>query len=555
MFRKFNTLKPIDLSLGIADREKAEKVKHLQASFEYGKVSRRGFMTGAIALGVSMTAASALLGRAEAATPKKGGRHRVGLTGGATSDVLDPGQILDLYMLSLQFGQLRNGLTEVAADGSLIPELAESWESTPDAKVWTFKVRQGVEFHNGKTLDAQDVVDSLNHHIGEGSTSAAKGILSGIESIKKDGDATVVVNLTGGDADFPFLMSDYHLNICPSKGDGTIDWESGVGTGGYTLVEHEPGVRSFTKRNPNYWKEGMGHFDEVEILQIADASARSNALRTDAIDAMNNVEVKTIDRLKKIAGINIKVTTGNKQITLPMRTDTAPYDSNDVRLAIKYIVDRKQWLDKVVYGYGELGNDSPIGPANIYRATTDEIPQREYDPDKAKFHLKQAGMENLKIQFHAAETGFGGAVDAGQLMRETAKPAGIDVEVIREPDDGYWSNVWMQKPFCACYWSGRPTENWIFSQIYAADASWNDTYWKHDRFNELLIQGRAELDTAKRREIYVDMQRILHDEGGVCIPLFQSDVMAYADKLAVPEVVGNNWELDGAKHAERWWFA
>lgn len=511
-------------------------------------------MTGAIALGVSMTAASALMSRAEAATPKKGGRLRVGLTGGATSDILDPGQILDLYMINLQFGQLRNGLTEVAANGELIPELAESWDSSADAKNWTFMIRKGVEFSNGKSLTPQDVVDSLNHHLTEESTSAAKGILSGIESVKADGD-TVVVSLSGGDADFPFLMSDYHLGICPSNGDGTMDWESGIGTGGYIMVEHEPGVRSLTKRNPNYWKEGMGHFDEVELLQIADSAARTNALRTDAVDCMNNVDVKTIDRLKKIPGINTRATTGNKQMTLPMRTDTAPYDDNNVRLAIKHIVDREQWLKKVAYGYGELGNDSPIGPANIYRATTEEIPQRAYDPDKAKFYLKQAGMDSLSIQFHAAETGFSGAVDAAQLMRESAKPAGIDIEVVREPDDGYWSNVWMQKPFVACYWSGRPTENWIFSQIYAEDASWNDTFWKHEKFNKLLLQGRAELDTTKRREIYVEMQRILNEEGGVCIPLFQSDVMAYRDSLAVPEVVGNNWELDGAKHAERWWFS
>ena len=142
MFRKFNLLKPIDLSLGIASREQVEKVKSLQTSFEQGQMSRRSFMMGAMALGVSMTAATGLVGRAEAATPKKGGRLRIGLTGGATSDILDPGQILDLYMLNVQFGQVRNGLTEVASNGDLIPELAESWEATPDAKVWTFKIRK-----------------------------------------------------------------------------------------------------------------------------------------------------------------------------------------------------------------------------------------------------------------------------------------------------------------------------------------------------------------------------------------------------------------------------
>ncbi len=544
----------IDLTEGIADREVADKIKNIQQSFESGSMSRRSFMTGALALGVSLTAASALLNKVEAATPKKGGRLRIGLTGGATTDILDPGQILDLYMMHLQFGQLRNGLTEVAPDGKLIPELAESWDASADAKTWNFKVRKGIEFHNGKSLTSADVVASLNHHLGEDSKSAAKGILSGVASVKADGKHNVVVELSGGDADFPFLMTDYHLGICPANKDGSIDWQSGIGTGGYTLQQNDPGVRSFTKRNPNYWKSGMAHFDEVEITQIGDPTARSQALQTGSLDCMNNVQTQTVHLLKRVPGLKVHATTGNKQITLPMRTDMAPYDNNDVRLAMKYIIDRKQWLAKIIHGYGELGNDNPIGPANIYRATTDELPQREYDPEKAKFHLKKAGLSKLSVQFHAADTGFGGAVDAGQLMRDSAAAAGVDVEVVREPNDGYWSNVWMKKAFSACYWSGRATENWMFSQVYAADASWNDTYWKHDRFNKLLVMGRAELDAKKRREIYVEMQQIVNNEGGVCLPLFMSDVMAYHERLHVPEVVGANWELDGSKNAERWWF-
>ncbi|MEM7292820.1 MAG: ABC transporter substrate-binding protein, partial [Pseudomonadota bacterium] len=486
------------------EREKAEEFSRLHRALESGTISRRGFLGSALALGVSLTAASTFVNQVEASTPKKGGRFRQGVTGGATSDTLDPGQILDLYMLTVQFAQCRNSLTEVAADGSLVGELAESWEASPDAKTWNFKIRKGVEFHNGKSLSAQDVVDSMNHHLGEDSKSAANGILGGIVNVQTDGSHGVKFELSGGDADFPFILSDYHLNICPSNGDGTIAWEKAIGTGGYMLKEHEPGVRTLTTRNPNYWKEGRGHFDEIETLQIADVNARTNALRTGGLDAMNNVDVKTVNRLKKVSGIVVGSTTGNKQVTLPMRTDTAPYDNNDVRTAIKYIINREEWLQKIAYGYGELGNDNPIGPANVYRANNDELPQRGYDPDKAKFHLKQAGLSSLSIDFHAAETGFGGAIDAGQLMRESAKPAGINVNVIREPDDGYWSNVWMQKPFCACYWSGRPTENWMFSQVYAADASWNDTFWKHDRFNELLLQARAELDPTKRREQYVE---------------------------------------------------
>ena len=331
--------------------ETREKFARLQYSFENGRISRRNFISGALALGFSMTAASALVNKAEAATPKKGGRLRTAITGGATSDVLDPGQALDNYMNSLQFGHIRNCLTEISAEGELIPELAESWDSNADAKTWVLKIRKGVEFHNGKTCQAVDVIDTLNHHLGKDSTSAAKSLLAGIKSVKADGKNTVVVALDNGNADFPFLLSDYHLGICPSNGNGGMDWEGGVGTGGYTLAEHEPGVRTLTKRFANYWKEDRAYFDESEMFQIADTNSRTNALRTNAVDCMINVDVKTVNRLKKLPGINVVATTGNKQITLPMHANKAPFDDNNVRLAIKNIIDRDQWLKKIAFDY------------------------------------------------------------------------------------------------------------------------------------------------------------------------------------------------------------
>lgn len=534
-------------------REDIDRFDALAGDYVAGRISRRGFLSTTVALGLSFAAASSFVSRVEASTPKRGGRLRMGVTGGATTDVLDPGQILDTYMMNVLFGQVRNSLTEIAPDGSLRGELAESWDSS-DGKTWNFKIRQGVEFHNGKSLVVEDVVDSIRHHMGADNKSAANGLLTGISEVTADGKDLRVV-LDGANADFPFILSDYHINICPSNGDGTIDWGSGTGTGGYSIVEHEPGVRTLTKRNPNYWRPDSAWFDEVETLQIADATARTNGLTTDALDLINNVEVKTIDLLKRVKGVHIKSTTGNKQVTLPMRCDTAPFDNPDVRNAIKLSVDREQWLRVIARGYGELGNDNPIGPANQFRASADDLPQRSYDPEKARHLLKKAGLDNLKIQFHAADTGFTGAVDAGLLMRETALAAGIDIEVVREPDDGYWSNVWMVKPFSACYWGGRPTEDWMFSQIYAADASWNDTFWKNTRFNELLLMGRSELDEAKRRDIYVEMQQLVHTDGGVCLPMFLSDILAHNDKLATPAVLANNWELDGQKCAERWWFS
>ena len=550
-----NTNNPkYDISNEVAHGETKAKAQHLQADFMAGAISRRDFISTALALGVSLGGATAVVKQAQAATPKSGGRLRQGITGGATSDVLDPGQILDAYMINVCMGQLRPCMTKIMPDGSTEGDICSGWQASNGGKTWKFDVRKGVEFHNGKDLTSNDVVDSIRHHLGEDSGSGGSGVVAGIKTIKTDGKHGVIIELKEGDGDLPTLLSDYHLNICPSNGEGGIDWQSGIGAGPYQLVEHNPGVRTLTKKFANYWNTGNeAWFDEVETLGIGDPTARLSALATNAVDAINSVPPKTAARLKSMRDVQTLISTGNKQATMPMLCDVKPFDDVNVRNALKYIINRQEMLDKVFFGYGELGNDNPIGPANIFRATTDELPQRAYDPERAKHYLQKAGLTSLSVQFHAADTGFPGAVDAGALMRESAKAAGIDIEVIREPNDGYWSNVWMVKPWSACFWSGRPTENWMFSQVYLSTADWNDTHWKNDRFDMLLRAGKAETNQAKRRDIYVEMQQIVHEDGGLALPVFQSDIMGYRTSMHVPDQIANNWELDGHHACRRWW--
>jgi peptide/nickel transport system substrate-binding protein len=525
----------------------------LKQKLASGAISRRGFMEGALALGATVAGAEMMMGKALAA-PAKGGTYKQGLTGGATSDSMDPAKILDSYMINVS-SQLRNNLTEIGPDNQLRAELAESWEASADAATWTFKLRKGVEFHNGKTLDADDVVASFNHHMGEASESGAKGIVRPITAVKADGKDTVVFTLSGGSADFPYLVSDYHLSICPANADGTSDVQSGIGTGGYKLVSFEPGVNTVVERNPNYWKPDAAYFDSIENLFIADATARTSGVMGGTLHSMSNLDLKTAGLLEKNPNVTVFPTYGNKHATLPMLCDTAPYTDNNVRLAMKWAIDRAQLVKTILRGFGEPGNDHPVGPANIYRATPEELPQRDYDADKAKYYLKQAGLDTLKVELSIADTAFEGAVEAAALFQQSAANAGITLDINRAPDDGYWSNVWMVKPFSGSYWGGRPTEDWVFSQIYSKGADWNESRWDNERFNALLIQARAELDTTKRREMYVEMQRLCHDDGGSIIPIFMAYTHAASKKIGMPEQIAANWELDGHKNGERWWFA
>jgi peptide/nickel transport system substrate-binding protein len=519
-----------------------------------GKMSRREFVQLALAAGVTATMAQTMYSTAVRAAPKRGGHFINTLTGGGTADTLDPARIPDSYLINVSMGQLRNALTEIAPDGSLRGELAESWEPVDGGKSWRFKIRNGVTFHKGKTLDSNDVVASINHHRGEGNSSAANSLVKQVKDVKADGKDTVVFDLEGPNADWPFILSDYHILICPAKADGKIDWEGGDGTGGYVLKRFEPGVTTEVTRNPNYWKENAAWFDSVENLFIPDAGARTNAIVTGAGHSMSNLDLKTLALLKQNPDVQILPITGNKHAVLPMLCNVAPFDNVDVRLALKYLVKRDEFVAKILLGQGEVGNDTPIGPANTFRATAEELPQRQYDPEKAKFHLKKAGMESLKVSHSTADTAFEGAVDAATLMVESAKAGGVTIEVVREADDSYWDVVWLKKPWIGGYWGGRPTEDWMFTQVYSSGAAWNETRWENARFNELLVQARSELDQAKRRSMYVEMQRLCHDDGGAIIPMFMAYTHAVSKKIGLPEKVANNWELDGHRNAERWWF-
>ena len=513
-----------------------------------GRISRREFLGRASALGIALTTGTALFNEARAAEPKKGGHMRLAMGHGSTTDDLDPAKIENGAQWVAAYG-VANTLTELAADGSLVPALATGWEASPDAKVWTFELRKDVEFHNGKTMSADDVIASINHHRGEDTKSVGKAIMEAVADIKADGPNTVVIELSGGNADFPFNFNEATFGIYPAKDNG-IDWVAG-GSGPYKLTKENPGVRLDFERNPNYWKEGRAHADSVELLTIADATARNNALVTGAVDVIDQVDLKTVHLLSKRPGITVEEGAGPLHYVFPMRIKTAPFDNLDLRKALKFALNREEMVKKILVGHGVVGNDNPIGPSYRYYAA--DIEQTAYDPDKAKHHMQKSGLGDITIDFSVSDAAFAGAVDAALLYQASAEKAGIKINVVREPADGYWSNVWGKKSWCASYWGGYTTEDTMFSTGYAPGAAWNDTQWDHPRFTELLVAARAELDEAKRREMYREMQIILRDEGGVIAPMFANAVIARNDKIAH---AGQSWvrAFDGRRIMERWWM-
>ena len=269
--------------------------------------------------------------------------------------------------------------------------------------------------------------------------------------------------------------------------------------------------------------QSAGHawFESVQFLALNDTNARQTALKTGHVDAILEPDLKTLHLLGRDPNMKVDEVPSSNHCTIPVFVDQAPFDSNDLRLALKYGINREEILQKILHGHGTLGNDHPIAQTMPYWA---DLEQRQYDPDKAVHHLKKAGMEGIELSLSTSETPLPGAVDLAVLYKEHAAKAGININVVREPDDGYWSNVWLVKPFVVVDWGGRPTPDVIFSLAYAKGADWNESHYADERFNQLLVEARAELDDAKRSEMYAEMQQIIRDEGGSVVPFFRNRV-------------------------------
>ncbi len=486
-----------------------------------GLMSRREFMGRASALGVSAVMANALLASAvRAEEPVKGGVLRAGMAGGESTNSLDPALAASEvpFMVNMIWGEM---LVDVTPKGEIDYRLAEEISSNADATEWKFKIRKGVEFHNGQTVTAEDVVATLKRHTDEKAQSGALGIVQGISEMIAEGDM-VTLKLASGNADLPFLMGDYHLIIQP--GGGVDNPAAGIGAGPYKVVDNEPGVRHTFEKFANYWDPSIGHADQVEILVINDNNLRTAALQAGQVHMINRVDPKIVELLKGVPGISVEAVAGRGHYVFIMHCDKAPFDNNDLRMALKLAINREEMVEKILGGLGTVGNDFPINAA--YPLFDDTIEQRKYDPAAAAELYKKSGHDGSPIVLRTAPGAFPGAVEAAQLFQQSAAAAGIPLEVKVEPDDGYWSDVWNVQPFCASYWGGRPVQDQMYSTAYLSTADWNDTKFKNAEFDELLLKARAELDATKRKEEYSKMAHILRDEGGLILPMFNDFVEA-----------------------------
>lgn len=510
--------------------------------------NRRDLILGASAIGLASALAPSFAVAQE--KPKKGGTLRMGLGGGSASDSLDPVATSDAVPWLIGY-MLYNNLFEVADDGSVRGELVESWDVKPGAADWMLTLRKGVTFTSGKSLDADDVIYSLNLHRGE-SKSGAKVLLADVTDIKKISAHQVQILMKSGNLDLPFNLCAPNLLIVPN---GFNDWKNPNGTGAFTLEEYSPGVRAtFKRKGGEFWKTNRGNFDRVEITYINDPAARSNALVSNQVDVINRVPARTASLLSKNRNLVISRSAGTgNRFGFAAQTDKGLYANKDLMQALKFGIDRQKIVDNVFAGFATVGNDHTVGAKMKFYDMAQKI--TSYDPDKAAFHFKKSGV-SAPLELMVSDGAFNESADCGQIFQESLAKAGIKLDLKRVSGDGYWDNVWMKAPFCATYWNNLPTVDIQLSRAFANGAanSWNETRFDNAGFNKLMTAARVEMDEKKRAQMYAECQGIVRQESGlICFAV--GDYLDGASAKLRGLTISGRYDLADLRIPEKGWFA
>jgi peptide/nickel transport system substrate-binding protein len=440
---------------------------------------------------------------------RTGGRLRAGIANGGPSDTLDPTRAAsgaDFFRIESLF----EALTHTTADIETELLLAESIEPNADGTEWTIRIRDGVVFHNGKALTIDDVIYTFNRTNTVSVVGREVTNVIDFASLKRMDDRTVRVPLTTARAEFPADLS--QVRIVQVDADDASFVDKPIGTGPFSFTSFTPGESSLFTKNANYWQNGKPYLDELEFITIADGTARINALLGDQVDAADQMLYTQAKQYQDSDEIVVNVSNPGNWVPMTMACDTAPFDDVRVRQAMRLIADRAQLVANAQLGYGEIGNDLFAKGLPGYN---DQLPQREQDLDQAKSLLKSAGKEGLKVTLDASSVSPG-MLESATLFAEQAKGAGVEVTINNVPAGDYYGPNYLKYTFGQSSWVAG-TVTGLMQASVGPNATYNETHFVDEKFNDLFTQAQATLDQAKRNDMLFECQKILYDNGGYII--------------------------------------
>ena len=496
---------------------------------------RRAAAGGLVVAGSGVLGESALAGvdALEAATPKRGGTFRIGVSGGSTKDFIDGQNIVTVpdqarIVTGWETLLVFDSKFKLAFNG-----LAESIEHNKPGNVWTIRVRSGIEFHNGKTLSADDVIYSLKRLINPKLGLFGGAALKSIDPnrMKKLDKRTVRLTLKQPDGTLLDALGQYIAGIVPVgySPDAVGKANPNIGTGPYKLKSFTPGQQSVHVRNPNYWRSGQPYFDQVVVIDFPDDTARVNALLGGQVDAITDVPPAQVAVVNGHSGTKVLESPSAAWRPICMRVDAAPFDDVRVRQAFRLIANRPQMVQQALAGHGHIGNDL----YGIFdEAFASDLPQRKQDIDKAKSLLKAAGKDGLTVDLQTT-SGALGMNEGAQVFAQQAKAAGVTVNVKILDSGAFYGDQYLKWPLSTDFWGSR---NYL-SQVAAGSlptSPYNETHWpdaKDQKFLSLYQTALKTVDRVKQREILHEMQKLEYDNGGYIIWGFTTLLDGYSTKV------------------------
>jgi peptide/nickel transport system substrate-binding protein len=475
------------------------------------------------ACGASSTPSQTLnSGSTASGTPKRGGTLRLGLSGGSAADTPDPlhANTMPSYVpCSLAYDALA-----LESGHGPVNQLATSFESNADATLWTVRIRDGVEFHNGKTMTAEDVVYSIQRVFDPKQANFYAGALIGLDAknVKMVDKLTVQIPFTSPYSIFQEMVTAQgFLGIVPVG----YDAKKPIGSGPYMISSFTAGSQMVLKRNPNYWVSDVAYLDEIVVTNFPDATSETNAFLGGQIDVASNLTAATVATVQA-AGKQVAFGETAGWVPIVMRTDIAPFNNVDVRTAMKLLVNRKQMIESIWGGHAEVANDLfGVGDPDYDSA----IPQRPYDPDQAKSLLKRAGAAGLTATFTTSPM-TGGTVDQATIFAQQASAIGVKINIKNVDTGSFFGPAWLSYPLTQDYWGG-PFVLSTTVQATAPTASTNETHFHNAQYSALITEALKATDPTKRKELTHQIQQIDYDQGGYIIPYFTPTLDAYASNV------------------------
>jgi peptide/nickel transport system substrate-binding protein len=499
-------------------------------------MTREDLLRRAAALGIVVAGGTfgPLTEAAFAGTQKKrGGTFRIAVSGGS-SDFIDGQHIVaksDIVRLMTGW----EGLAYFDENYKIKLHLAEELRAER-ANRYLIRLRDGIEFHNGKPLTIDDVIYSIRRTKNPKLKlfgNAAFGAID-LSRTKKLDKRTCRLFLSRADITLMEAFAQYFQGVVPvgykpnSHIRGPLEW---IGTGPFKVQSFTPGRESVHVRNENYWRSGEPWFGQVRVVNFPDDAAKVNALLSGQIDAMTDVPFAQVPVVRRRSNLRIYTAQTGAWTPLCMRLDVAPYNDVRVRRAFRLLINRPQVVRQGLSGFGRVGNDiySPFDPAYA----GDEFPQRRYDPEQARSLLRQAGQENLSVEVitSPADTGM---VEGATIFAQNAKAGGVNVTVKNVDGGTIYGDQYLKWPFSADYWGTRNYLQQVAAGVLKT-APFNETHWDqysgYRRFESLYRQALATVDLKKRAQIVKDMQRMEYNDGGLIIWGFKNLTDAYSTKV------------------------